>query len=83
MDDGAFDNEDSNQDLVNEVGIVDIGGLMTMDEDSCFANVDVFESSSTPMDRTLAHLHGTMAKIITKCTVGANIKLCDHATSLL
>jgi len=42
LDDGAFDDEDCNQDLVDEVGIVDIGGLTVMDEDSCFDNVDVF-----------------------------------------
>jgi hypothetical protein len=50
LDDGAFDDEDYNQDQVDEVGIVDIGGLMTMDEDSCFDNVDVLEGSSAPMD---------------------------------
>jgi hypothetical protein len=27
MDDGAFDNENDNRDLVDEVGIVDNGGL--------------------------------------------------------
>jgi hypothetical protein len=32
--DGAFDDEDCNQDLVNEVGIVDIRALTAMDENS-------------------------------------------------
>jgi hypothetical protein len=41
FDDGAFDNEDYNQDLVNEVNIIDIGGITVMDEDSYFDNVDV------------------------------------------
>jgi len=50
LDDGAFDNEDCNQDLVDEVNIVDIGGFMAMDEDSCFDNVDVLEGSFAPMD---------------------------------
>ncbi len=36
LDDGTFDNEDYNQNLINEVNIVDIGGFMAMDEDSCF-----------------------------------------------
>jgi hypothetical protein len=36
-----FDDEDCNQDPVNEVDIVDIGGLMAMDEDNCFNNVNV------------------------------------------
>jgi hypothetical protein len=83
LDDGAFDNEDCNQDPINEVNIVDIGGFMTMDENNCFDNVDMPEGSSTPMERTLARLHETMAKITAKCTMGASIKLCDHTTSLL
>jgi hypothetical protein len=68
LNDGVFDNEDSNQDLINEVNIVDIGGFTTMDEDSCFDNVDVSKASSTPMDRALAYLHETMAKITMECT---------------
>jgi hypothetical protein len=39
LDDGVFDNEDCNQDLVGNVGIINIGGFMAMDEDSCFDNV--------------------------------------------
>jgi hypothetical protein len=54
-----------------------------MDEDSCFDNVNVLKDSYVPMDRTLAHLHETMAEIIAKCTTSASIKLCDHAPSLL
>jgi len=33
LDDGAFDDENCNQDCVDEVNIVDIGGFATMDED--------------------------------------------------
>ncbi len=40
LDDGAFDDENCNQDLVDEVDIVDNGGFTTMDEDSCFDNVN-------------------------------------------
>ncbi len=65
---------------MDEVRIVDIGGLTTMDKDCCFDNVDVSEGSSAPMDQTLTHLHETMAKIIMECTTGVNVKLCDHAT---
>jgi hypothetical protein len=36
--------------LIDEVSIVDIGGFMTMDENSCFENVDVLEGSFAPMD---------------------------------
>jgi hypothetical protein len=50
LDDGVSDDEDYNQDLVDEVNIVDIGGFSAMDEDSYFDNVDVPEGSSTPMD---------------------------------
>jgi len=54
-----------------------------MDEDSCFENVNVPKGSSTPIDRTLAHLHGTMFEITIECTASASVELCDHATSLL
>jgi hypothetical protein len=50
LDNGASDNEYYNQDLVEEVDIVDIRGLTTMDEDNCFDNINVLEASSTPMD---------------------------------
>jgi hypothetical protein len=83
LDDGVFNNEDCNQDMINEVNIVNIGGFMAMDGDSCFDNVDLLEGSSTPMDRTLACLHETMVKIIIECITGASVELCDHATSLL
>ncbi len=73
--------EDCNQDPIDEVNIIDIGGLMAMDEDRQRDNVNVLEGSSTPMDQTLTYLHETMVKIITKCTTSASIKLCDHETS--
>jgi hypothetical protein len=63
LDDGASDDQDYNQDLVDEVDIVDIGGLMTMDDDSCFDNVDVLEGSFAPMDQAQADLHETMVEI--------------------
>jgi hypothetical protein len=50
LDDGAFDDEDYNQDLVDEVGIIHIGGFIAMDEDSCFDNINVPEGSFTPID---------------------------------
>jgi len=52
-----------------------------MDEDKQGDNVNVLESSSTRMDQALACLHEIMAKIIIGYTAGANIKLCNHATS--
>ncbi len=83
MDDGAFYDEDYNQDLVDEVDIVDIGGFTAMDENSFFDNVNVPEGSSTPMDQAQARLHEIMVEITIECTVGVSIKLCHHATSLL
>jgi hypothetical protein len=83
LDDGVSDDEDCNQDSINEVGIVDIGRFTTMDEDNCFDNVNVLKGSFAPMDRGLIHLHEIMADIIMECTMGANVELCDHATSLL
>ncbi len=50
LDDGVYNNENYNQGLVDEVSIVDIGGLTAMDEDSYFDNVDVQEASFAPMD---------------------------------
>jgi len=50
LDDGAYDDEDCNQNSIDEVGIVDIKGFMTMDEGSCFDNVNVLEGSFAPMD---------------------------------
>jgi hypothetical protein len=41
LNDGASNDEDCNQDLVDKVSVVDIGGLMVMDEDSCYDKVDV------------------------------------------
>ncbi len=83
LDDATFNDEDCNQDPVNEVNIVDIGGLTAMDEDSCFENVNVPKGSSTPMDWVLAHLHETVANITIECTTGASVRLCDHATSFI
>jgi hypothetical protein len=79
---GASNNEDCNPNLVNEVNIVDIGGLMTMHEDSYFDNVDV-EGSSTPMDQALTCLHEKMANITTEYIPSASIELRDHATSFI
>jgi hypothetical protein len=53
LDDGAFDNEDYNQDPVNEVNIIDIGGLPPWMRIIVFDNVDVSKGSSTPMDQAL------------------------------
>ncbi len=83
LDDGASNDEDCNWDLIDEVSIVDIGGFMTMDENSCFENVDVLEGSFAPMDWTLIHLHEIMAKINVECTSSASVELYNHATSLL
>jgi hypothetical protein len=54
-----------------------------MDENSCFDNVDVSKGSFAPMDGALTHLHEIMVEIIVECTMGSNVELCDHATSLL
>ncbi len=71
LDDDVSDNENYNQNSINEVGIIDIRGLMAMDEDSFFDNVDLPKGSFTPMDQALAYLHEIMAKI----TAGASVEL--------
>ncbi len=83
MDDGAFDDEDYNQYMVDEVGIIDIGGFTTMDENSCFDNVEVPKGSFTPMDQTQARLYETMVEIIAECTAIISVELSNHVTSLL
>jgi hypothetical protein len=50
LDDGAPNDEDCNQDSVDEVNIINIGGLMAMEVDNCFDNVDVPKGSFGPMD---------------------------------
>ncbi len=50
LDDGVFDNEDCNQCWVDEVDIVDIGGLATMDEDGHCDDVNVPKALFAPMD---------------------------------
>ncbi len=67
----------------HEVGIIDIGGFTTIDEDSFFDNVNVSKGSFAPMEQALACLHETMAKITMECIANASVELCDHATSFL
>jgi len=81
LDDGVFNDEDYNQNLVDEVNIVDIGRLVAMDEDSYFDSVNVQKGLSAPMDQALTRLHEIMVEITTECTTRASIELCDHATS--
>jgi hypothetical protein len=50
LDDGVCDDENYNQDRVDEVSIIDIGGLVTTNEDGHCDNVDVPKGLSTPMD---------------------------------
>jgi hypothetical protein len=66
-----------------KLALLTLGGLIAMDENSCFDNVDGPKGSSAPMNQALAHLHETMAEITAECTTGASIKLCNHAPSLL
>jgi len=75
LDDGVFDDENCNQDRVDEINIVDIGGLATTNEDGHCDNVDVPKGLSTPVDRALVRLHETMVEIIAKCGEYVNIEL--------
>ncbi len=82
FDDGVSNGVDCNEDQIDEVGIVNIGGLATMDQDGHCDNVDVPEGLSHPMNQTLARLHEAMVEITIECGEAASIKLCDHGTSL-
>jgi hypothetical protein len=50
LDDGVSDDKDCNQCWVDEVDIVDIGGLATMDEDGHCDDVNVLKGLFFPMD---------------------------------
>lgn len=50
LDDGVSNDENCNQDQIDEINIVDIGGFVTTNEDGRCDNINVLESSSTPMD---------------------------------
>ncbi len=50
LDDGVSDDKDCNQCWVDEVDIVDIGGLVTMDEDGHCDDVNVSKGLFFPMD---------------------------------
>jgi hypothetical protein len=87
LDDGVSEDENCNQDLVDEVSIVDIGGLMAMDEDSCFDNVDVLEGSFAPMDQTLAHSQYGMyyrckRQIVRPCNITSSRNWIKHSPPL-
>jgi len=75
LDDSVFNDENCNQYQVDEVDIIDIGGLATMNEDDHCDNVDVPKGLSTPMDQALAQLHETMVEITIKCGKSASIEL--------
>ncbi len=75
LDDGVFDDENCNQDWVDEVSIVDTGGLATTNENGHCDNVDVPKSLFAPMDQTLACLHETVVEITSKCGKSASIEL--------
>ncbi len=54
------------------LAIANIAGLMAMDEDNHFDNVDVSKGSFTPMDWTLPRLHETKVEITMECKVSAS-----------
>jgi hypothetical protein len=50
LDDGVFDDEDYNQCWIDEVDIVDTGGLATMDEDGHCDDVNVLKGLFVPIN---------------------------------
>jgi hypothetical protein len=70
-----------------ELGIIDIGGLMTMNVNIFNTNdtsyiINELESSSAPMEKTLFQLQDEIQEITNECKGGGG-QLCHHATSLL
>ncbi len=67
VDDGSSKDESYNENMVEGVSAIDIGGLLVMDDNGPFY-YDIVENheakgSLTPMEWTLFRLRNTMAKI--------------------
>ncbi len=79
-------NSKDDDEAFGDKGVIDIGLIGTMEEVVIPTNEvktsNELESSSVPLEGTLACLHHTMKEIIEKCTQGG-VALCDHATSIM
>jgi hypothetical protein len=87
LDDRILNDEDNEDVQVEEAGIIDMDGFVTMnvnvlDIDDISYIINELENSLAPMEESLFHLQDVMQEITNECK-GGGIQLCDHATSLL
>jgi hypothetical protein len=84
--DGFSKDEGYDKDTIDGVDVVDIDGLLNIDDNGPFyfdgVHNDEHESSSTLVNQTFSQLQDAMVEIITKCETSANLQLYDHAISL-
>jgi hypothetical protein len=81
----AFDDDERSDWIINEEGVVDIGGLISLGDDiSTFDDVKVCEAqaSNAPMEWVMDQLKETMWNVMKECTEGG-VALCVHVTSIL
>ncbi len=84
LNDIESNDDDENEHLEGDDGIMEFDGLMNMEQndlpmDAIVRSNDTI-NSSTPMERALAQLVTTMQEITNECKKG-DVTLCEHATS--
>ncbi len=76
--------DDEDEHLEGDDGIMEFVGLMNIEQNDlpmgAIAGFNDTINSSTPMERALAQLVGTMQEITNECKKG-NVTRCEHATS--
>jgi hypothetical protein len=84
LDDMESNNNDENEHLESDDGIIKFDGLMNMEQSDLpmggIVGSNDTINASTPMERALAQLVTTMQEITNECKEG-NVTLCEHATS--
>jgi hypothetical protein len=83
-DDMESNDDDENEHLESDDGIMEFDGLMNMEQNDLPMGAIVGSNdtinSSTPMEMALAQLVITMQEITNECKEG-DVTLCEHATS--
>jgi len=83
-DDMESNDDDENEHLEGDDGIMEFDGFMNMEQSDLPKGVIVGSNdkinSSTPMERAFAQLVTTMQEITNECKEN-NVTLCEHATS--
>jgi hypothetical protein len=84
LDDMESNDDDENDNLEGDDGIMEFDGLMNMEQNDLPMGAIVGSNetinSSTPMERVLAQLVTTMQEITNECKEG-DVTLCEHSTS--